>query len=374
MGAAGSYWVSGEEGDRSAADLGARTVPFHGRHQAGIDTPPQAHGLFLGLDLREGIDLERWAGVMRILTDDAARLTQGRPPLADTEPQLAQLPANLTVTFGFGPGLFHKLGVAEAMPDNFASLPSYEIDELDPAWSGGDLLVQICSDDLLALTHAQRMLVKDSRAILWVVWAQRGYRNASGVSDERTQRNVMGQLDGTANPVPDGGEFDETVWAAGSGWFSGGTTLALRRIRVAMETWDRLDDGSKEMHIGRTLDNGAPLTGERESDAPDLDATEGGIPVIHRNAHIRRATPADGRRILRRSYNYDSGPTADGDSDTGLLFASYQADLSQFTAIQDRLAESDLLNAYTTPVGSAVFAIPPGCEEGGWIGEGLVDL
>ena len=44
--------------------------------------------------------------MLRLLTDDARRLTQGRPALADTEPELADCPARLTVTFGFGPGLF----------------------------------------------------------------------------------------------------------------------------------------------------------------------------------------------------------------------------------------------------------------------------
>ena len=43
----------------------------------------------------------------------------------------------------------------------------------------------------------------------------------------------------------------------------------------------------------------------------------------------------------------------------------------QFLPVQHRLAELDLLNEWTTPIGSAVFAIPPGCEEGGWIGEQL---
>jgi dye decolorizing peroxidase len=31
-----------------------------------------------------------------------------------------------------------------------------------------------------------------------------------------------------------------------------------------------------------------------------------------------------------------------------------------------------LLNQWTTPIGSAVFAIPPGCQEGGYIGDTLL--
>ena len=61
-------------------------------------------------------------------------------------------------------------------------------------------------------------------------------------------------------------------------------------------------------------------------------------------------------------------------SRSGLLFGSFQADVSrQFTPLQRRLDELDLLNTWTTPIGSAVFAIPPGCEAGGYIGETLLD-
>lgn len=78
-------------------------------------------------------------------------------------------------------------------------------------------------------------------------------------------------------------------------------------------------------------------------------------------------------RIFRRVHNYDEGLTARGHADCGLLFASYQADVArQFTPVQRRPAEADLLNEWTTPIGSAVFAVPPGRAEGGWIGETLL--
>ncbi len=74
--------------------------------------------------------------------------------------------------------------------------------------------------------------------------------------------------------------------------------------------------------------------------------------------------------MYRRAYNYDLPPDGSGRADTGLIFASYQADVdAQFLPVQRRLAERDMLNEWTTPIGSAVFAIPPGCRAGGWIGE-----
>ncbi|MEV6864770.1 Dyp-type peroxidase [Streptosporangium subroseum] len=356
---------------------GLAVEPFHGLHQAGIATPPQAHAVFVGLDLLPGTDREAVVRMMQLLTDDARRLTGGRPALADTEPELAVLPSRLTVTFGFGPGLFAAAGVRDRRPASIAPLPAFTIDKLRKEWTGADLLLQICADDALALAHALRMIIKDARSFTRARWTQRGFRHSPQTQTPGlTQRNLMGQLDGTVNPQPGTPDFDRAVWVSeGPGWLHGGTTLVLRRIRAELETWDAADRVAREFTIGRRLDTGAPLTGRKEHDEPDLDQlTPAGFPVISEQAHIRRAHVKDpGLRILRRVYNYDEGLTPEGHADSGLLFASYQADITrQFLPIQKRLAEADLLNQWTTPIGSAVFAIPPGCSPSGWIGETLL--
>ncbi|WP_433256504.1 Dyp-type peroxidase [Streptosporangium sp. CA-135522] len=356
---------------------GSAVEPFDGVHQAGIATTPQAHAVFVGLDLLPGTGREAIVRMMHLLTDDARRLTQGRPALADTEPELTVLPARLTVTFGFGPGLFEAAGVEERRPESVAPLPRFVIDRLQERWTGADLLLQICADDPVTLAHALRMTVKDARSFTRVRWTQRGFRrSAHATVPGTTQRNLMGQIDGTVNPQPGTPDFERAIWVAdGPRWLHGGTTLVLRRIHTKLETWDAADRVAREFTIGRRLDTGAPLTGRDEHDEPDfarLNAT--GFPVISEYAHIRRAHVTDpGMRILRRVYNYDEGLTPEGHSDSGLLFASYQADVTrQFVPIQKRLAEADLLNEWTTPIGSAVFAIPPGCSAGGWIGETLL--
>ena len=381
--AAGALAACSEEratGARPSATqtTGTATEPFHGPHQAGIATPPQAHAVFLGLDLRKGTGRKELGRLMRLLTDDARRLTQGRPALADPEPDLAPLPSRLTFTFGFGPGLFKAAGLEKQRPEGLRPLPPFKVDRLEDRWSGGDLLVQICCDDPITLAHALRMTVKDARAFTRVRWVQRGFRRSPGVqSSGATQRNLMGQLDGTVNPVPGTADFDQAVWVQdGPEWLRGGTTLVLRRIRMELEKWDEADPAGKEFAVGRRLTSGAPLTGRHEHDEPDFDAVDSaGFPVIAENAHIRLAHVDSPRlRMLRRPYNYDEGLTADGRSDAGLLFAAYQADIDrQFIPVQRRLDEGgDLLNLWTTPIGSAVFAIPPGCDENGWIGQGLL--
>jgi dye decolorizing peroxidase len=208
-------------------------------------------------------------------------------------------------------------------------------------------------------------------------WRQSGFRTAHGSDRAGTgMRNLMGQVDGTVN-IRDAAAFDRNVWDDGADqpWFAGGTVLVLRRIRAEMDTWDELDRTRKELVIGRRLDTGAPLTGEREDDEADLTARHGGIPVIPPDAHIalaRHRTEAE--QFLRRPYNYDDPPPAGQTTDSGLIFASYQRDPArQFVPVQRRLAESDALNEWVTTVGSATFAILPGVGEDGYLGQPLLE-
>ncbi|GAA2524335.1 peroxidase [Winogradskya humida] len=343
-------------------DTGTATVPFYGARQAGVAQDPPAHAAFVAFTLAGGTDKRAVARMMRLLTDDAARLTQGEPALGDTDATLAVLPARLTVTFGFGPGLYAVAGQRSPV----AELPAFAIDRLDKRWSGGDLLLQICADDPLTVTHTQRMLIKDARPFAAVRWVQQGFRRSPGVqSPEHTQRNVLGQLDGTANPR--GPAIDPAVWNA-----DGSTQLVVRRIRAEIEKWDLLSVTDKENAVGRRMATGAPLSGTDEHDEPDFTALDdAGLPKIPDFSHVTRAHVTDpAMKILRRPYNYDGVPNALGHPDAGLIFAAFQRDIArQFVPIQQRLADKDLLNEWITPIGSAVFAVPPGCREGGWIGE-----
>ncbi len=352
---------------------GAEKVPFYGAHQAGVATAAQAHASFVALDLLEGVDRDGLRRLMRILTGDAARLTQGVEALADSEPELAVVPARLTVTFGFGPGFVAR---AEGSgPTWLRPLPAFSIDQLQPEFTDGDLLLQIAADDSLTVAHATRMLLKDTRSFASVRWVQHGFRRAYG--SERpgtTMRNLFGQVDGTTNVQPDTKDFDDVVWASG-GWLAGGTSAVIRRIRMNLDKWDELDRSGREQSVGRTLANGAPLTGTQEFDEPDFEAkTPIGFPVIPDFSHMKRARTDDpSQRIFRRGFNYDERPAGASVSESGLLFVSFQADVdAQFVPIQQRLSDLDLLNEWTTPIGSAVFAIPPGCAEDGYIGETLL--
>ncbi len=350
-----------------------RVEPFHGAHQAGVTTEPQAHATFLAVDLVPG---QRAHGLRRLLrqwSDDASRLHRGLPTLADPQPDLAAPPARLTVTVGLGRSALAAAGLEAQAPGWLRDLPPFAVDRLEARWSGGDVLAQVCGDDPITVAHAVRALLVDATGIARIRWQQRGFRRPA--TSAATMRNLMGQVDGTVQPGPD--SHAELVWAGTEvpEWLRGGTSLVLRRIAMHLDTWDELDPSAKEQVIGRRLDTGAPLTGAREQDAADLHATTAGLPVIPAFAHIRHAAPVEVReRILRRPYNYDETPKGSGTADAGLLFAAFQRDpVTQFVPIQRRLDSADLLNVWTTPVGSAVFAVLPGVAEGGWLGQALLD-
>lgn len=196
------------------------------------------------------------------------------------------------------------------------------------------------------------------------------------MSPDETGRNLMGQVDGTVNPIANTPEFTEAIWSeSGPDWLHGGTGMLLRRIRMDLTGWDALGRNEKELAMGRRLGNGAPLTGQHERDVPDFEAKhDNGLHVIPEFAHIRAAAGAQSKaRFLRRPFNYDDGFLPSGRPDLGLLFAAYAADpVAQILPVQKRLAKNDLMNTWTTPIGSAVYAIAPGYPEGGFAGEALL--
>ena len=156
--------------------------------------------------------------------------------------------------------------------------------------------------------------------------------------------------------------------------------MVIRRIRMDLDGWDEVDRTAREQSTGTRLDDGAPLTGGTEDSRADFSAeTANGFPVIGEFSHMRRANGIDDgehQEIFRRPYNYDIAPPPGGDaiSEAGQIFVSFQADLpGQFLPIQRRLDELDLLNQWTTPIGSAVFAIPPGCAEGEHLGQTVLE-
>ncbi len=375
-------------------------VPFHGVNQAGIATAAQERLQFASFDVLttdraalRGL-LQAWTAAAQAMTAGQAVGDPGSPaanplaPPADTGEALGLGPARLTLTFGFGPSLFGTAGndrfdLASARPAQLADLPAFAHDQLDPAISGGDLCIQACAEDPLVAFHAVRDLARIGRGLVAIRWSQLGFgRTSSTSASQATPRNLLGFLDGTNNVHGDDlATMASQIWVGASddpAWMTGGTYLVARRIRMRIETWDRSGLGDQEATIGRHKLTGAPLGGSSERDPVDLTSNgPGGKPVIPAGAHIRLAAPDTngGIRLLRRGYSFTDGLASQtGQLDGGLFFICFQRDpRTGFVPVQTRLATSDALNEYIEHVGSALFAIPPGIEPGGYIGETLFD-
>jgi deferrochelatase/peroxidase EfeB len=387
-------------GDDAQAGASDDVVEFYGPHQAGIITPVQDRLHFAAFDLTTSsrddvVDLlTRW-------TAAAAQMTRGQDvgefgamdgpivaPPQDTGEAYGLPPARLTITFGFGPGLFEdaegndRYGLADRRPTALRTLPHFAADNLDPHRSGGDLCVQACSDDPQVAVHAVRNLARIAFGTAAVRWSQLGFGRTSSTSDaQETPRNLFGFKDGTNNVKVEHEDLvNEFVWVdpgadrAGE-WLAGGSYLVARRIKMQIETWDRTPLGEQEMIIGRDKKAGAPLSGGDEFAVPDFEMV-GALdqPIIAANAHVRLAHPDQngGSHILRRGYNFTDGTTDRGTLDAGLFFIAYTSDPDlHFIPLQSNLAANDSLNEYIQHTGSALFAVPPGVADGDYIGSAL---
>jgi deferrochelatase/peroxidase EfeB len=376
--------------------------PFWGEHQGGITTPIQRHSHFATLDLTTA-NRDELVNLLRAWTTAAARLAAGQPAPAigvevaaagaDSGEALGLAPARLTLTFGFGPGLFLKagtdrFGLAARRPQALVELPAFNGDQLIAARTGGDLSIQACAEDSQVAFHAIRQLARLAYGTAKIRWAQAGYTTRP--DGAATPRNLLGFKDGTSNPDPsDPGIMAQFVWVGDEGpqWMRGGSYVVVRRIRIALEHWDRMQIGFQEQTIGRHKNSGAPLGGNSEFDLPDLQATDrDGSPVIPESAHIRLAAAASngGAQVLRRPYSYNDGvdftterwpPWRQGiEYDAGLFFVCYQRDpRAGFIKIFENLAKFDLLNQFVTHTGGGVFACPGGVMAGEFIGQRLFE-
>ena len=382
----------------SAARSGSE--PFWGEHQGGILTPAQSHTYFAAFDLAAS-KRDEVMGMLRDWTSAAARMSSGQPveahdqdaaaPAPDSGETAGLPPARLTLTFGFGSGLFVKdgqdrYGLASRRPAALIDLPTFNGDQLVPAQTGGDLSIQACAEDPQVAFHAVRQLARLAYGTAQIRWTQIGF--LPKYAPHETPRNLMGFKDGTDNPsIADPNAMDKFVWVGNEGpaWMRGGSYLVVRRIRMALEHWDRMKLEFQEQTIGRRKYSGAPLTGKDEFDPLDLEAADkDGNSVIPDNAHVRLAAAAsnDGAQILRRPYSYNDGvnftserwpPWRQGmEYDAGLFLVCYQRDpRTGFVKIFDNLSKLDMLNQFVTHVGGGMFACPRGAAPGEFIGERL---
>ncbi|WP_432053004.1 iron uptake transporter deferrochelatase/peroxidase subunit [Streptomyces xiamenensis] len=362
--------------------IGTTAHPFHGTHQPGITSPLQTHGHLLAYDLVPGTDRRGAAALLRRWSQLAAALMAGEAADVDgTHISLDAGPSSLTVTFGFGAALFDTLGLTDARPTALAPLPEFSADALDPDRSGGELWIQIGADDALVAVSALRLLHRAAAGSAVQRWQMTGFNRTPGATARpMSQRNLMGQIDGTNNPRPEDEDYDRRIFVPAQGeppWMAGGSYAVVRRIRMLLDPWEELAQEEQERVIGRRKSDGAPLGGDSETTPVDLAALDGaGRPVIPVNAHVRVSSPEtnDGAAMLRRPFSYHDGLLPDGAPDAGLLFVCWQADpLRGFVPVQRKLDRGDALSPFLRHEASALFAVPGGAARGGYVGQALLE-
>ncbi|MEV6005701.1 iron uptake transporter deferrochelatase/peroxidase subunit [Streptomyces sp. NPDC051976] len=365
--------------------VGSSRVPFEGRHQAGIVEPAQARGHLVAFDLAPGADRRTAAALLRRWSDAARAMTGTGSPTtpAAYDDQVADDagPSSLTVTFGFGRTFFSRTGLTAHLPEALAPLPDFPADHLDTRRSNGDLWVQIGADDALVAFHALRVIQKAAGSAAAVRWQMNGFNRTPGATARpMTGRNLMGQIDGTNNPKPSEPDFARKVFVPSAGtpqWMAGGSYAVVRRIRMLLDSWDRLSVARQEKVIGRRKSDGAPLSGGTETTPVDLGKIgPDGALAIAGDAHVRVAAAASngGAAMLRRAFSYHDGIGTDGAPDAGLLFVAWQADpLRGFVPVQRKLDGADGLSRFLRHEASALFAVPGGCGPGEYVGQRLLE-
>lgn len=366
--------------DAQAQEDANQAIPFYGKRQSGITTPIQRQVYFAVLDLATE-DLETIRSIFKSWTTYIARMMQGElveayksntmlPP-TDTGEAVGMGTERLTITVGVSPSFLEKLNLTGKKLPELEDLPKFARDQLQEAFTGGDICIQACAEDAQVAFHAVRNLLRKGREHLTLKWSQTGY--AAITSQGSTPRNLFGFKDGTAN-VTSQDDFDRVIWCDQDNWMKNGTYLIVRRVQMHLETWDRTSLKEQENTFGRHRDSGAPLGAVDEFDPVDLELKDDkGNLVIPEDCHVRLAKEV-GEEIYRRAFSYANGiDPRTGQFDAGLLFISFQKDPQQFIKVQKNLGTKDKLNEYITHVGSGLFAILPGVEEGGYLGQSLFE-
>ena len=368
---ASAFFANKAQEEKKISD-GGEEISFYGEHQAGITTPMQKNIYFVVLDLHS-TDKEEVIQMFKDWTEYSSKLVDGElvkkdgsnallPP-SDTGETVGLNPYRLTLTFGVSADFLKKMGLEKKRPKEFRDLPPFPKEQLQEKYTGGDIVIQACADDEQVAFHAVRNLVRKARNTVTMKWSQSGF---AAIGDRMsTPRNLFGFKDGTANVTKEK-DFDQVIWTDSDDWMKGGTYMAVRRIQMFLETWDRTNLQEQENTFGRYKESGAPFGKKDEFDEVDLAL----LPV---DSHVRLAKEVN-KPIYRRSYSYSDGIVEKtGQFDTGLLFLAFQKNPDSFVKVQTNLGAQDKMNEYVTHIGSGLFACFAGVKKGEYLGQKLFE-
>lgn len=353
--------------------------------QSGITNRPPEHLVLASFTFVEGKEARQSIESLRDLVahELESRLSPENQdktlPSAETG-ELGFVPdydrAFLTITLGLSASGVQKLGLPEP-PADLRTIPWGDlVDGEAPTDTGGDLVLQICADNLYICEHVVRRVEEELGEEFTLntafIGSQR-YSTRAGRTSRREGRALIGFLDGTSNLDPRKDEDDAKLVfvdpkevpnypqnpAVGEqqgennpygqpadpqphfpelhpipekepDWTEHGTYMTVRVSTFDTRDWDKLSQGDQEQAVGRFKVHGASLD-LTDADA-DLEkdpafATNKDAPGVAKTAHIRKANPRGEnevdkpRRIFRRGYPL-IGPGV-GELKRGLIFISF---------------------------------------------------
>jgi deferrochelatase/peroxidase EfeB len=268
--------------------------------------------------------------LFRALTARAAFLTAGgtAPPVspssAPSDDRLlgpTVLPDDLTVTVGLGASLFDgRYGLGPRRPAQLETMRAFAHDNLDPAISDGDLLVQLCAGHRDTVGHAMLDILAHTAGGMRLRWRIDGFRfppRPVGIP-----RDWMGFKDGITNPdTSNTTQMNQQVWVQPGppepAWTAGGTYQVVRIVQMFLDRWATVPVDEQERIFGRRKISGAPLYATSPTASDNLDPIYTNDPqglLTPLSCHIRLANPQTPQTaaisaILRRSFQYDRSPT-----------------------------------------------------------------
>ena len=267
-------------------------VPFYGKYQAGILPPPQRQTAVIAFNATADGRGEL-IQLFRTITARAAFLTTGGtppavgiggPPSDSGVLGPTVVPDGLTVTVGVGSTLFDdRYGLAARLPARLTPMPPFPNDDLDPAQTGGDLVIQLSAGHADVVMHALRDIARHTRGAMQPLWRIDGFASPPRPSGT-VPRNMLGFMDGIANPdTAAAAQMDSLVWispgtAGEPAWTAGGSYFVVRLIRMLVEFWDRVDITEQENMIGRRRATGYPLSASSIYATPDYEVAAAGRP------------------------------------------------------------------------------------------------
>jgi dye decolorizing peroxidase len=263
-----------------------------------------------------------------------------------TQSAWVRLKPTVAMVIGLGPGCYDaaRFGtkVAASRPSDLHPIAYSAPLGFDAEQTQRDILVRVTSDSMWFNQQVCRYIWRQLAGRIAGRTLDCGYANPNGRSPI-----LGGFFDGTGNPI--GEERDKAVFLTGAQ--RGGTYLAWFRIRFDQERFEAHSLAQQQAIIGRVHTSGRQLPNDKPS------------------SHRAKAEGDSSRTILRQGMVYDDGP-----EQTGLLFASLQASLTQqFEGIlrgfmMNRAAPSpgtgtDRLMDYMHFEAGGYYFVPPAEEE-----------